>query len=74
MENGSNESRDTLAQWEERVAHLMRSVDDLSDVVAGQAREISRLTRLVQMLMEREAEREAAGGTIPLADQRPPHW
>jgi SlyX protein len=26
-------------------------------------------------LMQREAEREAdAGGTIPLADQRPPHW
>ncbi len=26
-------------------------------------------------LLEREAEREAeAGGAIPLADQRPPHW
>ena len=25
-------------------------------------------------LMEREAEREVEGGTIPLADQRPPHW
>jgi SlyX protein len=74
MNDGSDGSSGHQAQWEERVAHLMRTVEDLSDVVAGQAQDISRLTRLVQMLMEREAEREAAGGTIPLADQRPPHW
>lgn len=60
---------------EERIAHLIRAVEDLSDVAARQGREIDRLTRLVALLMEREAEREAgAGGTIPLADQRPPHW
>lgn len=60
---------------EEELAHLRRAVDDLSDVVAGQAREIDLLTRRVTLLMEREAEREAAGGgAIPLADQRPPHW
>ena len=59
---------------EELVAHLARSLDDLSDVVARQEREISQLTRRVGMLMEREAEREADGGSIPLADQRPPHW
>jgi SlyX protein len=29
----------------------------------------------VEMLMMREAEREVdQGGTIPLADQKPPHW
>ena len=59
---------------EERVAHLQKAVEDLSDVVAQQAREIARLTRHVGLLMEREAEREAEGGAIPLADQRPPHW
>ena len=46
---------------EERVAHLIRAVDDLSAVVARQDREIATLTRRVEMLMEREAEREAAG-------------
>lgn len=61
-------------QFEERIAHLIRTVDDLSEVVARQAVEIDRLNRRVQMLMEREAEREASGGTIPLADERPPHW
>lgn len=60
---------------EERIAHLTRMVEDLSDVVVTQSREIDRLSRRVGLLMDREAEREAeAGGSIPLADQRPPHW
>jgi SlyX protein len=59
---------------EERVAHLIRAVDDLSDVVARQAKEIDRLTRLVQILAEREAEREAMAGEGPAANVRPPHW
>ncbi|WP_085865085.1 SlyX family protein [Pseudooctadecabacter jejudonensis] len=60
---------------EEKIAHLTRTVDELSDIIARQEREISRLTHRVQMLMEREASREYdAGGSIPLADQKPPHW
>jgi SlyX protein len=42
--------------------------------VARQETEIARLSRLVGLLTEREAEREAEGGAIPLADQKPPHW
>ncbi|MBN2629944.1 MAG: SlyX family protein [Rhodobacteraceae bacterium] len=61
-------------QLEERIAHLMRAVDDLSDVVAAQRKELDRLTRLVGLLVEREAEREAQGGESPAANQRPPHW
>lgn len=59
---------------EERLAHLMRMVDDLSDVVARQEREIVVLTRRVQMLMEREAEREAGLAEAPAANVPPPHW
>ncbi len=60
---------------EERIAYLERATDDLSEVVARQDAEIARLTRRVEMLMMREAEREVdQGGTIPLADQKPPHW
>ena len=58
---------------EERIAHLTRAMDDLSDVVARQQRELDRLTRRVGLLTEREAEREAHGGT-PEANVRPPHW
>ncbi|MDE0590326.1 SlyX family protein [Halocynthiibacter sp. C4] len=60
---------------EEQLAHLSRSVDDLSDVVARLDTENAVLKRRLQMVMEREAEREAnAGGTAILADQKPPHW
>ena len=65
---------DKLQALEERIAHLQRTVEDLSDVVTRQATEIRALSRRVGLLMEREAEREAAEGTIPLADQHPPHW
>lgn len=60
---------------EEQVAHLTKTVDELNDVVAAQARDLALLKRQMGMLMEREAEREyASGGQIPLADQKPPHW
>ena len=37
--------------------------------------EIALLTRRVEMLMRFAAEQQAdAEGSIPLADQRPPHW
>lgn len=64
-----------LIQLEEKIAHLTRTVDDLSDIVARQEKDLALLTRRVAMLMEREAAREMdTGGTIPLGDQRPPHW
>jgi SlyX protein len=63
-----------LTRLEEQIAHLTRVTDDLSEVVARQEREIARLSRLVGLLAEREAQRETEGGTIPLADQKPPHW
>ncbi|MEM9319891.1 MAG: SlyX family protein [Pseudomonadota bacterium] len=60
---------------EAHLAHLQRSVDELSDVVARQDAEISRLMHRVTLLLEREAEREAeAGSAAPLADQKPPHY
>lgn len=65
---------DRLTRAEALLAEMQRNVEDLSDVVARQEREIAALHRRVGLLMEREAEREAEGGTVPLADQRPPHW
>lgn len=64
-----------MREIEEKLAHLIRTVDDLSDVVARQGREIDRLTARVEMLMQREAEREAQGtGGVILGDERPPHY
>lgn len=64
-----------MEQLEEKIAHLLRSVDDLSDIVASQQKEIERLTARVEMLMRREGEREAAGGGgVVIGDERPPHY
>jgi SlyX protein len=65
---------DPTQDLEERIAHLTRTVEDLSDVVTRQGREIDRLTRIAAMLAEREAEREAGLGEAPGANVRPPHW
>lgn len=67
-------TQDRLERMEENLAHLIRANEDLSVMVARHEAEIERLSRRVGLLMEREAEREAEAGTIPLADQRPPHW
>ena len=64
---------DRMTEIEERLAHLARSVDDLSDVVARQEREIGTLSRRVDLLMEREVERQAET-QVPPADRPPPHW
>ncbi|MDJ0823266.1 MAG: SlyX family protein [Paracoccaceae bacterium] len=64
-----------MEQIEERLAHLIRTVDELSDTVARQDQEIALLTRRVTMLMEREASREAEGsGGVVLGDEKPPHY
>jgi SlyX protein len=65
---------DRLEAAEERMAHLIRAVEDLSDVVAAQRNEIDTLIRRVQMLMEREAEREVMGLGSAEANVPPPHW
>ena len=73
MSNDQTKTR--LLACEEAIAHLARGYDDLSAIVARQVAEIDRLNRRLALVMAREAEREVeGGGTIPLADQRPPHW
>ena len=62
-------------ELEETLAHLVRMVDEMSDIVARQDGEIARLSSRVEMLMAREAERQLdEGGSLPMADQKPPHW
>ncbi len=64
-----------ITAQQERIAHLTRMLDDLSDVTAAQADRIDTLERRVRLLLERAAEREVDdGGSLPMADQRPPHW
>ena len=64
-----------MTELEERIAHLERTVEELSDIVARQDADITRLVRQSEMLIAREAEREAAGtGGVVVGDERPPHY
>ncbi len=66
---------DKIQNLEESLAHLSRVVEELSDVAARQEDEISQLKRRQEMLMRREAEREAAeSGGVQMGDDKPPHW
>lgn len=65
----------TDSRLEEKVAHLERTLDELSATVARQDREIAGLSRRVEMLMEREAQRESeASSGVVLGDTQPPHY
>ena len=60
---------------EEQIAHLTRTVEELSDVVAKQDAELRRLTGIVDLLAQRARDREAdGGGGVILGDERPPHY
>jgi len=64
-----------LTELEETAAHLTKTVEDLSDVIARQDSEIALLTHRVQILMQREAQRESSeGGAVVMGDERPPHY
>ncbi len=69
-------SDDRLTALEEALAHQTAVVEDLSEVVHRQAVQIDRLDRRVALLMQRAAQAEAdeTPGTVPLADQKPPHY
>ncbi len=64
-----------MQHLEEQIAHLTRTVDELNGVVTRQQAEIDRLSRRVEMLLQREVERAQEGsGGIVIGDERPPHY
>jgi len=64
-----------IEKLEEQAAHQARLVDELNEVVTRQADQIALLERRMRMVMERLAAEEAGiDGSVPLADQKPPHW
>ncbi len=64
-----------MQHLEEQIAHLTRSVEEMSDVITRQQQEIDVLTRRVALLVQREARREQEGtGGVILSDERPPHY
>ena len=73
MNQNGHEVERRLVDIETALAHLSKVNDELSDIVADQFKRVEALERRVEMLMQREAERESEGIDY-VADQRPPHW
>ena len=66
---------DRMTDLETQLAHTSRQSDELSDIVADQAKRIEVLERRILALMQRAASDEAANASgVVLGDQTPPHW
>ena len=65
---------DRLATIEEKLAHLERAVNELSDVVARQQKELDRATDRHQRLIDKLATMESDWGSSSTADEKPPHY
>ena len=63
----------SLEKIEAVISDLLRSSEDLSDVVAAQNKEISRMKDSLKWLLEREFERQNAENKAT-AEKPPPHW
>ena len=61
-----------LAETETKISYLIKDIDDLSDIVTKQGRELEKLTKQVNFLMQKENERDDLSGIV-LGD-KPPHW
>ena len=55
------------------ISNLVRNSEDLSDIVAAQDKEISRIKDSLQWLLERDFERQNAENTVT-DEKLPPHW
>ncbi len=63
----------SLEKIEAVISDLLRNSEDLSDVVAAQDKEISRIKDSLHWLLEQEFERQNIENTAT-AEKPPPHW
>jgi len=59
---------------EEKVAHLERALNDLSDVVARQQKELDRALERNQRLLDKIAAIESESGPSATGYEKPPHY
>ena len=69
----NDQVENSLEKIEAVISDLLRSSEDLSDVVAAQDKEISRIKDSLQWLLEQEFERQNIENTAT-AEKPPPHW
>jgi len=63
-----------LEAIEEKLAHLEQAVNELSDVVARQQKDLDRALERNQRLMDKLAALESETGASATAFEKPPHY
>lgn len=64
-----------ITELEIQLSHALRTVEELSEVAADQAKRLEQVEKRIQMLMQRAAEAETqSDGGIVVGNQPPPHW
>ena len=70
--NATNSTNSRLTENEAKISYLIKDIEDLSDIVAEQSRELENLNKKVNFLIQKETERDDISGFV-LGD-KPPHW
>lgn len=69
-----NDADARLRELEIKLTFLDDYVSEQNKTILNLSREIDRLTRALRSLAEKTSSLEAAGGNVPPACEKPPHW
>ena len=69
----NEQMEERIEKIEAVISNLVRNSEDLSDIVAAQDKEISRIKDSLQWFLERAFERQNAENTVK-EEKFPPHW
>tara|TARA_B100001559_G_scaffold279234_1_gene251644 strand:+ start:379 stop:609 length:231 start_codon:yes stop_codon:yes gene_type:complete len=70
--SATNSTNSRLTENEAKISYLIKDIEDLSDIVAEQGRELEKLNKQVSFLIKKETERDDISAVV-LGD-KPPHW
>ena len=70
--SATNSTNSRLTENEAKISYLIKDIEDLSDIVAKQSRELEKLNKKVSFLIQKETERDDISSVV-LGD-KPPHW
>ena len=70
--SATNSTNSRLTENEAKISYLVKDIEDLSDIVEEQNRELEKLNKQVSFLIKKETERDDISAVV-LGD-KPPHW
>ena len=68
----TNSTNSRLTENEAKISYLIKDIEDLSDIVAEQGRELEKLNKQVSFLIQKETERDDI--SVVVLGDKPPHW